>query len=332
MRGDAPRGRGCLPLGGRDFEAEAEGRSEAEAAAAAGGGSRVCVGIATRGRSKLVAAIVERLERQTLRAGVVIVSGGHGEDVADLPARPGLEVVVVVPGLARQRNSILRRVPKDAEFVVFFDDDFVAHADWIAEVVAAFDADASIACITGNVVADGITGAGIAFEDACAIADSSASGGLAVEDYSPYGCNMAFRCSALAGSTFDERLVLYGWLEDRDFGGALAKSGSKSGPESGWRLVRIEAARGVHMGVKQGRMPGLRLGYSQVINPLYMLRKGTITWRCALDIVLRNVGSNLVKSLNPEEYVDRRGRLHGNAIAVFDLFRGRLAPERAERL
>ncbi len=31
------------------------------------------------------------------------------------------------------------------------------------------------------------------------------------------------------------------------------------------------------MGVKGGRISGDRLGYSQIVNPLYMLRKGTMT-------------------------------------------------------
>ena len=113
-----------------------------------------------------------------------------------------------------------------------------------------------------------------------------------IEPFSPYGCNMAFRAAAIRGRRFDERLVLYGWLEDRDFGSALAKEGG--------RLVKLAAARGVHMGAKGGRVRGERLGYSQVVNPLYMNRKGTMTVPLVADQLTRNIGSNLIGSFRPE--------------------------------
>jgi GT2 family glycosyltransferase len=140
----------------------------------------------------------------------------------------------------------------------------------------------------------------------------------------PYGCNMAFRCSSIAGLRFDERLVLYGWQEDRDFGGQIWNRGG--------RVVRINTAVGVHMGVKRGRVSGRKFGYSQVINPLYLVQKKTMPLRDALRHVLRNVSSNLVRSFVPEPWVDRRGRLRGNWIGVCDFVRGRLTPERAEKL
>jgi hypothetical protein len=35
-----------------------------------------------------------------------------------------------------------------------------------------------------------------------------------------------------------------------------------------------------------------------------------------------------LRSFRPEPFVDRRGRLRGNMIALADVMRGRLAPER----
>ena len=40
------------------------------------------------------------------------------------------------------------------------------------------------------------------------------------------------------------------------------------------KVVKIDAAFGVHLGTKLGRNSGLRLGYSQIANPLYLARKG----------------------------------------------------------
>ena len=55
------------------------------------------------------------------------------------------------------------------------------------------------------------------------------------------------------------------------------------------RVVSTDSARGVHLGVKQGRQPGLKLGYSQVANPLYLIGKGTMSPRRALTMVARSL-------------------------------------------
>lgn len=124
---------------------------------------------------------------------------------------------------------------------------------------------------------------------------------------------MAFRLSAARDLKFDERLVLYGWLEDRDFGAALAKRGGK--------LIKCANACGVHMGVKNGRVSGDRLGYSQIVNPIYLLRKGTMTYGQVAGQIFRNVASNLSRSLRPEPFIDRRGRLKGNLRGFSDVMR-----------
>ena len=129
---------------------------------------------------------------------------------------------------------------------MFFDDDFVADPGWLEAAARAFADAPDIVALTGDVLADDVKGPGLSFADAVAIVDAPTglAGWDVVEPYSPYGCNMAFRVSAIEGQRFDERLVLYGWLEDRDFGSVLAKGGG--------RLVKIAAARGVHMGAKGG--------------------------------------------------------------------------------
>jgi len=47
---------------------------------------------------------------------------------------------------------------------------------------------------------------------------------------------------------------------------------------------------------------------------------------------LKNICANAGKPIWPEPYVDRRGRLLGNLIAIGDILAGRCCPERAERL
>ena len=97
---------------------------------------------------------------------------------------------------------------------------------------------------------------------------------------------------------FDEQLPLYGWLEDVDFSRSIARYG---------RSVRVEGARGVHLGVKSGRQPGLRLGYSQVANPAYLIRKGTMSKARAIAQIGRNILAKRAALLLNDRSIDRLG-------------------------
>jgi GT2 family glycosyltransferase len=134
-----------------------------------------------------------------------------------------------------------------------------------------------------------------------------------------YGCNLTVRLAAAEGIRFDEALPLYGWQEDVDFSYQLGRKGL---------LVHTNKLAGVHLGAKGGRTSGRRLGYSQIANPVYLLRKRTIPRRLAWRLMLRNLAANLVRSVWPEPYVDRAGRLRGNLAALADLAAGSLHPER----
>lgn len=287
---------------------------------------RTAVIVATRGRPDVVSATVRHLlATQTLQPTSVIVSCIDVADAGDLVEHPRVTVVTGPPGLTRQRNTALSLLPEATEVVAFFDDDFIADKDWLAVAARTFRDDSRIVGFTGRVLADGVNGPGISFAEALRmIANVAPSDWDWVEPYSPYGCNMAFRAEAIGRTRFDERLVLYGWLEDRDFAAALARTGG--------RLVKYAEAYGVHMGVKNGRVSGDRFGYSQVINPIYMLRKGTMVSTKVASHIFCNMAMNFSRALWPEPFVDRRGRARGNLVAIGDLLRGRLEPERAAQL
>lgn len=287
---------------------------------------KATVVIATRGRPAVVGETVRYLlATQTIRPHAVLISCVDASDAGELTSDPRVTIVTGRPGLAAQRNKGLASLPEGTDVVAFFDDDFVAHADWLAAAICAFRDESRLVGFTGDVIADGIKGPGISFAEAVRLLDSLRLDGSRWRmPYSPYGCNMAFRVSAIGNVRFDERLVLYGWLEDRDFAAALAKQGG--------RFVKSQEALGVHMGIKSGRVSGERLGYSQIINPLYMLFKGTMSLAQVTDHVLRNVLSNFGLALWPEPFIDRRGRVRGNLIGIVDVLRGRLEPERAAAL
>jgi glycosyltransferase involved in cell wall biosynthesis len=288
---------------------------------------RVAVVIATLGRPNVVTQTVKRiLDRQTLAPACVMISCTALKDAGEAADWPEVTVVTGPSGLATQRNTALEALPDNIDIVVFFDDDFVPAADWLAIAARQFRDQLDIVGFTGDVIADGIKGPGLRFDevDHMLATLKTAEPAPLIEAFSPYGCNMAFRRCAIGAVRFDERLVLYGWLEDRDFGAALAAHGG--------RLVKCMEARGVHMGVKSGRISGDRLGYSQVVNPLYMLRKGTMTYSQVVGQIFRNVTSNLARWPVPEPFIDRRGRLRGNLRGARDVLLGRIEPERAVQI
>jgi GT2 family glycosyltransferase len=245
--------------------------------------------------------------------------------VAGLAARfPDAEFLAQNPGgLPRQRNRILDAA-QDCDALLYIDDDFLCAPEWLAVLEAVMTAQPHCAVATGTVIADGAKGPGITVEAGRAIlaADVKPADALAfTPHFNGYGCNMAVRLAPMRehGLRFDERLPLYAWYEDIDLTRRLLPSGS---------ILRLAGARGVHLGTKSGRVPGIRLGYSQVVNPIYLARKGSFPWNHAIPSAARHCLINLLKSARPEPEVDRWGRFQGNIIGVLDLLRGRAAPER----
>jgi glycosyltransferase involved in cell wall biosynthesis/GT2 family glycosyltransferase len=289
---------------------------------------RLTVGIASLGRPEVLAQTLARLRLQSRAPDQVVVCTPHGSDLAGADqAYPGVKTLIGPRGLACQRNAILRTVEKD-DVLVFFDDDFVASPDYLQNVEAIMRDNAEVMMTTGRLIEDGILGPGLTFaaaDERVMQANLGASSCGLKDVYNGYGCNMAMRIAPVVanGLVFDERLPLYGWLEDVDFSRQLARFG---------RVVSTEATRGVHLGVKQGRQRGVRLGYSQVANPLYLIGKGTMSPRRALTLIARNLAANTVRSLRAEPWVDRRGRLAGNVRAMLDLVAGRLDPGRIQAL
>lgn len=287
---------------------------------------RIAVGLATAGRPDVACQMLVRLGRQSRPPDAILVSVPTTADIGlEAAGMPAVTLLVGARGLTRQRNAILERLD-GFDLVCFLDDDFVVGDGYLAAMEQAFLRDAGLAGATGVVLADGITGAGYSFADAERVLAAARSPEVSTSEvYSAYGCNMVFSVSAVRqeGLRFDESLPRYGWLEDVDFSRRIARFGS---------LGRVADALGVHLGVKGGRQSGLCFGYSQIANPIYLVRKGSYVWHRAAWLMSRNVAMNLLRSARPEPHVDRRGRLAGNAAAFADLLRRRLDPERIDSL
>ncbi|GEO86878.1 MULTISPECIES: glycosyltransferase family 2 protein [Alphaproteobacteria] len=302
------------------------------ALAPSAGALHLVVGIPSTGRKDILARTLRQLARQDRQPDEVVVCVCSQDDIdrnclADLacPSR----VLISSRGSCRQRNGILDAVPQ-ADVVVFLDDDFLMTAPYLEEIEQLFSEHPDVVIATGTVIADGITGPGISLTEGI---DRILAAELAA-DYDPdplhavnngYGCNMAVRMSAVRGGNlrFDEDMPLYGWLEDVDFSRMAARHG---------RVVKSTRLTGVHLGTKLSRTSGARFGYSQIANPIYLARKGTMTVRHAGLQMARNVAANAAKVWRPEPWVDRKGRLRGNLRAFADLLFRRLAPGNIETM
>jgi glycosyltransferase involved in cell wall biosynthesis len=288
---------------------------------------RLVVIIATANRKSLLLRALTHLDAQTKPPAEVVVSAPDESHVGRYQAiRYAIRYVFGAQGLAAQRNRALEAI-EACDTVVFFDDDFIPADDYLEEVEASLDNHPDWGVVTGRVLFDGIKGPGLSFGEGLKLLTTCDRrfdiAGSPLLRHGAYGCNMAMRFSDIGEIRFDERLPLYGWQEDTDFSRRIA---------GGRWIVQDDRLRGVHLGIKSGRVSGVRFGYSQIANPIYLVRKGTLPPYWAMRLIVRNLAANVIGSLWPEPHIDRLGRLKGNAIAAFHLLRGRVEPEHILKL
>ena len=292
---------------------------------------KLTVIIATYGRKALLDRTLSFLEGQTRLPDAVIVSAPDESHIERRDSTAfALQWVLGARGLCAQRNKAMAQVLGQTDIITFFDDDFLPAANYLQGVEQAFSAHPDWAVIRGEAVVDGANSAGLTFEEGL-VALREAERQRAVNPVAPqivdhvggYGCNMSINARHIDDTRFDERLPLYGWQEDIDFTSQLGRKG---------RVVGLNTLYGVHLGAKGGRVSGVRFGYSQLVNPVYLARKGTLPSGFAFNLIWRNIAANMVKSLRPEPWVDRRGRLRGNLLAAFHLARGKIEPEHILKL
>jgi hypothetical protein len=279
--------------------------------------SRTGIVIASTGRPKELGRWAEHVKRQTLSPTQVVYAVVKP---TDLPENVPDNVMVIGShaGLPIQRNAALEAIMEACDIVAYFDDDFVPSSFCIEGIDTLFRLYPDVVAANGTLLADGINSAGITYEEASEL--------VARHDKLPrprpvvlhelgglYGCNMVYRVNAIGEERFDEELPLYAWQEDIDFAARVGRRG---------RIVKTNAFHGVHQGVKGARLPGVRLGYSQVVNPIYLTRKGTLPARDAAKLIVKNILMNHAKSLFPEPWIDRLGRCKGNWLAILDVLRG----------
>ena len=287
---------------------------------------RVTVGIATTGRSDIVGRTIAYLAKLEDRPDRLIVSVAQADDIShkSLHSLPfPFEILKGSKGSSVQRNRILD-AESENEVMLFLDDDFLIADGYISALRRSFLCHPDIVMSTGHLLEDGIHGPGLTHEHGLRVLKCAPATPIKPQIkqiYSVYGCNMAIRVSTLLKfpERFDENLPLYAWLEDMDLSRRMARYGE---------IVIDKSLVGVHLGTKTGRTPGFLLGYSQIANPVYLTRKGTVRRMPAFKLMGKNIIANLMRSAFPEPWTDRAGRMRGNMSALFDILRGRSSPDR----
>jgi hypothetical protein len=286
--------------------------------------------LATVGRPDLVRSVLDRLPTLDRIPDEVVLSAPTAADLPqELPEDPPflLTVVTGVRGLTRQRNAGVAALSADAELVTFLDDDSVPRGDFFVAVEEHFARHPDSSAMTGRVVLEGTEGRP-------PLTDSEIDAALARSleetpepDYERdqfYGCNMVFRRSVVERFVFDERLPLYSWLEDTDVARRILAEGGTIYTDPSVVIAHRKDPSG-------GRTQHIRFGYSSIANWEHLRRKGSVTWADAPGVA-RMVAKNAALSIRGADSTTRRARLKGNLLAFADIARGRVTPERIERL
>ena len=238
----------------------------------------------------------------------------------------GWQVVMGTRGLAAQRNAGLSLL-EGVDVVAFFDDDALLRPDYLANAAGFLQRHPEVVALTGRVLLDGAARGEIPVAQAVDALDDSAGEALTGvwrHTRELYGCNFVVRAPVADHERFDERLPLYSWLEDHDFARRCMRRG---------QLAKVDDCVIVHRGAASGgRQAHRRLGYSQLMNPIYLFRKGSFPlWLAAWEI-FRPVAKNILYALAGSSRSWRRERLDGNLTAAADAVRGRFTPERIVHL
>ena len=289
---------------------------------------RVGMVIATKRRAELVHKVANAINEQSLLPNMLCISCSCHDDMDESKLNTKFPVTVIYSkiGASAQRNAGIEHVIKTSDYVIFIDDDFIMHHQWIENMVKAFE-DNNVVGVDGRLIRDGAREkkGGINFEEALASLKSSSilpSSGFSVRKHL-YGCNMAYRCSAIENVRFDEKLPLYSWLEDLDFSHNAGEMGA---------LRSYNSLLGVHMGSKGGKVLDRLYGVSQIMNSVYLYRKGSIGFGLLMRFTIAPFIKNACMSLFTSPFTDHKQRLKGNLFALKKLMNGECDPSIISRM
>jgi glycosyltransferase involved in cell wall biosynthesis len=272
-------------------------------------------------------ATAESILRQThLPDEILIVAPSHEHVEQRTLERERVRFVASRRGLTIQRNTALDSLG-DCDLVAFIDDDMELCRSYLANMVRLFSEHHDVVVASGLMLADGgRADEQVSREQAkilCANLDMRNLDSVQIAtrplDYA-YGCNLIVRASTARNNRFDERLSLYAWLEDSDFSHQCTRGGRQP--------VTNLSSQCVHLGWRGSRISGKRMGYSQIINPIYLWRKSRVfsLRHILVQYWTRCLIANVIGAVWGKPQDDRLNRLRGNTLAMWHLIKGRCDP------
>ncbi len=270
---------------------------------------------------------------QTLKpVEIMIVSPGSEHVLEKTLEIKDVRFFLATLGLPAQRNTGLDQIGEECNLVAFFDDDIELSTSYLKEIANLFEENVDILIASGRLLHDGGRGAIITREQArglCQEYDRHTELVTAmpcIPSDSAYGCNMVVRYAATKSVRFDEGLPLYAWLEDRDYSHRITRSQHLP--------VKYEGAVAVHLGSRSGRIGGVRIGFSEIVNPLYLWAKNrTFTLRYMIvQYWIRCLVGNILGALKRDSEYDRIGLLKGNFLGLQHLLSGSCDPAHITKL
>lgn len=290
----------------------------------------ISVIIASVGRPQILCQTLASLSIQTRLPDEIIVVVSSSDDISDkLASDPKYRILFSERGSTVQRNKGLENTHPLSDIVVFLDDDVVLAENYLTKVENYMELNLDVVGFSGvpvlNRPQNGLMPHSLAQD---ILKEQSVYSFVDKEQRGLYGCNMVSRTNVAKQEKFDENLVLYALLEDRDFGIRLRKYG---------RVTEYSGARMIHLGTPGGRVSQRQQGYAQIMNPAYLFIKGqgynmSDIYLGPVKSLLANISGviGLAKKLTPNDpsYYNRGERLHGNLLAIKDILRGRIDPQR----
>ena len=286
----------------------------------------VSVIICSVNRAAILHDTVLSLTKQSHKpAEILIVSPDEQHVLPTTLELAGVRFVSGPLGLPAQRNAGLDQISAECDLIAFFDDDIELASSYLEEMALLFAGRQEILIASGRLLHDGGRGTIITREQASVLCEhyeqnKKLGPGTYIPKTSAYGCNMMVRRSAAENVRFDEGLPLYAWLEDRDYSHRLTRQ--KHPP------VEFSGAVAVHLGSRSGRIGGVRMGFSTIVNPLYLWKKNRAF---SLPYIFAQYWSrcligNVLGLLTRDSEYDRAGLLKGNFLGLLHLLSGKCDP------
>lgn len=288
--------------------------------------------IASKGRPNILLSTLESILDQTHPPDEIILVGTQKSDIPQgLASKEKIRVVLSEPGSSVQRNIGIDLTNFNSDLIMFLDDDVELARNYIENITSFLLGNKNVVAVSGTPLLNKPKNGLMSREEAKQILLSSPiSRKPPIKQRGLYGCNMTVRAHPARSVKFDERLSLYAWLEDRDFGIRLEKFGD---------VVDYGGENLIHLAPPSGRMSQFKIGYGQIMNPLYLYRiKNVLTFREFIDHAAKGLVANLLwsfyifKDRNGIPSSERRKRLRGNFFAIKHCVTNGISPESVKNI